>query len=316
MRSFPIIPIWLMAIISIVCLILVFKTKNKLKLVIRILIIILIFIINLRFMVQNGDASSYKSNYDVFLVVDNTISMVAEDYNGKGRRLDAVKEDLKYLLNELPSSDYSLITYENSSYIRSPLTSDRDTIDVLIDTMDVKLSYYAQGTSITLFKNDLKRLLESSKKKSGHKRIVFIVSDGENNTKEAVKSLSDLKSLVDDGAVLGYGTTSGGMMKEKKYYSSTETEYIEDRTGSYPWPKAISKIDESNLKKMADDLGISYVHMEKQKNIDSVISDIKNNSDLNEGEDLESYSDIYYPFAMILTVLLMVELYLDKKELV
>lgn len=316
MKSFPIIPIWLMIIISIAFIVLILKTDNKLKLIVRILIIIMIFIINLRFMVYDGTSSSYKSNYDVFLVVDNTISMVAEDYNGKGRRLDAVKEDLEYILNELPSAEYSLITYDNQSYIRSPLTSDRDTIDVLIETMDVKLSYYATGSSITNFKSDLKKMLENSKKKAGHKRVVFIVSDGENNTDEKIESLSDLSSLVDAGAVLGYGTTKGGMMKEKKWSTSTEEEYIEDRSGSYPWPKAVSKIDEGNLKKMASDLDISYVHMEKQNNVDSVIKDIINNSDLSESDDIDSYSDTYYPFAVILTVLLLLELYLDKRELV
>lgn len=316
MKSFPIIPIWLMIIISIAFIVLILKTDNKLKLIVRILIIIMIFIINLRFMVYDGTSSSYKSNYDVFLVVDNTISMVAEDYNGKGRRLDAVKEDLEYILNELPSAEYSLITYDNQSYIRSPLTSDRDTIDVLIETMDVKLSYYATGSSITNFKSDLKKMLENSKKKAGHKRVVFIVSDGENNTDEKIESLSDLSSLVDAGAVLGYGTTKGGMMKEKKWSTSTEEEYIEDRSGGYPWPKAVSKIDEGNLKKMASDLDISYVHMEKQNNVDSVIKDIINNSDLSESDDIDSYSDTYYPFAAILTVLLLLELYLDKRELV
>ncbi|MBR3117337.1 MAG: VWA domain-containing protein [Bacilli bacterium] len=316
MKSFPIIPIWLMAIISIGFIFLILKTKNKFKLVVRILIIVVIFIINLRIMTNNGSSSSYKSNYDVFLVVDNTISMVAEDYNGTSRRLDAVKKDLIYLLNELPSSEYCLITYDNKSYIRSPLTSDRDTIDVLIETMDVKMSYYASGSSITNFKSDLKKMLENSKKKDGHKRVVFIVSDGENNTDEKIQSLSDLESLVDDGAVLGYGTTKGGMMKEKKWSTSTEEEYIEDRSSSYPWPKAVSKIDETNLKNMASDLGIDYVHMDKQSNIDSVIRSIINNSDLTEGDDLEAYSDTYYPFAILLTILLLAELYLDKRELV
>ena len=67
---------------------------------------------------------------------------------------------------------------------------------------------------------------------------------------------------------------------------------------------------------MASDLDISYVHMEKQNNVDSVIKDIINNSDLSESDDIDSYSDTYYPFAVILTVLLLLELYLDKRELV
>ena len=314
MKSFPILPIWLMAIISIVYIILIIKTKNKYQLINRILIIVLLFIINLRFMISGGKQEVYQSNYDIFLVVDNTISMVAEDYQGTNRRIDAVKEDLKYILDKLPSSNYSVITYDNSSYIRAPLTTDRDTIDVIIDTMSVKLSYYATGSTISIFKDDLEYLLNNSKKKGDHKRIVFIVSDGENTSKEKIESLSSLKGLVDGGAVLGYGTLEGGYMQELPYSSAKKKEYILDKRNSYPYPKAISKIDENTLKKFASELGIEYVHMNKQTDIDNLLYKIISNSQLNESSSLDNYQDTYFPFAIVLTVLLLVELYYDKRK--
>ena len=315
MKSFPIIPIWLMIIISIVYLILIIKTKNKYKLIVRILIIIFIFIINLRFMIVDENGESYVSDLDIVMVVDNSISMVAEDYNGNNRRLDAVKEDLKYILNEIPTSSYSIITFDSKSYIRAPFTSDRDTIDNIIDTMDVKLSYYSAGSNITVFKNDLKYMLKNSKKKNHHKRIVILVSDGEVISSKGLASLNDLKSYINDGIVLGYGTSKGGKMKEKIYSTSNKYEYIEDRrSNKYPPPFAISKINEKNLKKMANDLGIEYIHMTKQSNVNSKIKDIIKKSSLSESDSIKSYKDTYYPFAILLSILLLIELYLDKRE--
>ena len=315
MRSFPIIPIWLMIIISIVYIMLVLRTSNKKKLVIRLLIIVFIFIINLRFMTVDKNGESYVSDLDIIMVVDNSISMVAEDYNGNHRRLDAVKEDLKYILNKIPTSSYAMITFDSKSYIRSPFTSDRDCIDSIIDTMDVKLSYYSAGSNITIFKEDLKYLLNSSKKKDNHKRIVIIVSDGEVISSKGIASLTDLKKYVDEGIVLGYGTSKGGYMREKLYSTSDEYEYIEDRRGeNYPYPKAVSKIDEKNLKKMANDLGIDYVHMTKQSNVNNKINKIINKSSLKAGDSMKSYKDTYYPFAVILSILILMELYIDRRD--
>ena len=38
----------------------------------------------------------------------------------------------------------------------------------------------------------------------------------------------------------------------------------------------IEKIDEKNLKKLASDMGISYIHMDKQSRIDSKLEKLKN----------------------------------------
>ena len=314
MKFFPIIPIWLMIIISIVYIVLIIKTKDKKQLLIRIAIIILLFVINLKPMIGGGTQEVYMSNYDYFIVVDTTISMVAEDYQGNGRRLDAVKEDLQYILNKLPAGNYAIITYDNKSYVRVPLTFDRDMVNTILNTMDVKISYYATGSSISLFKDDLKYLLNSSKKKKDNrKRIVFIVSDGENTTDNSIDSLSDLKDLVDGGAILGYGTTEGGKMREKLFSTSTENEIVMDKR-QWPYVEAISKIDENNLKKFASDLDIDYIHMDRQNAVDKVLNKIINAGELSKSDDTDSYQDIYFLFAIVLTILLLVELYYDKRK--
>ena len=314
MKLFPIIPIWLMIIISIIYIFLIIKTHNIIKLIVRILIIIIIFTINLRIMLVNKDTEAYISNLDIIIVVDNSISITAEDYNGNNTRLSAIKKDIKYILNKLPSSNYSIITFDSKSYIRSPLTTDKDTIEVIIDTMDVKLPYYSAGSNITIFKEDLKYILKNSKKKNKHKRIVIIISDGEITTSDSLISVKDLSKYINDGVVLGYGTTTGGKMKEKTYIASDKVEYLEDRRSSYPYKPAISKINEDNLKKIAKDLGIDYIHMTNQNNINNKIKQIISKSTIDENNKINSYKDTYYPLAILLSILILIELYLDRRE--
>ena len=65
----PIIPIWVMAIICI--LFLLVKRKGKMNYVRQILIVIFLFVINLRFMVRDGDVPSVMPKVDVVFVVDS-----------------------------------------------------------------------------------------------------------------------------------------------------------------------------------------------------------------------------------------------------
>ena len=116
----PIIPLWsliviailLFGILTIPCLIDKKDTAiNKLKfLAPKITIIIMLLIIGLRPMIPEKDSSQVETNdLDVLFVVDNTISMIAEDYNGNEPRLDAVQSDMQYILEKLNGAQFSLI---------------------------------------------------------------------------------------------------------------------------------------------------------------------------------------------------------------
>ena len=308
----PIIPIWL--IIPILGAFLVYSiiTTRKLKLIIRILMVILLFVINLRIKIADGEVLVMKNNLDVIFVVDTTLSMDALDYNGNGKRMDAVKKDLEYVIDELAGASFSVISFDSIAMTKMPLTRDSNSVLSAIKTLKTPDSLYAKGSTITIFKENLEKVLESSSKREDRRRIVFIVTDGENTTDEKLDSLSDLKQLVDNGAVLGYGTTKGGLMKVETYTGSGHWEYLQDRS-DYPYKDARSVIDETNLKKMANDLGLDYIHMEKQSNIKSKIKEILKMRDFNDQEMEYSYQDIYYYFSPILIALFIVELAIDRR---
>ena len=97
----PIIPIWLMAIICVILIIVVlyknvFKDKNsntkrkvikydKINKYLKIAIIVVLFFINLRPMIPNGETTQINSDLRILFVIDTSVSMRALDYDGNNR---------------------------------------------------------------------------------------------------------------------------------------------------------------------------------------------------------------------------------------
>ena len=302
MKLFPIIPIWIMLIICISLIIYIIIKKRDL---LQILIIILLFIINLRIMIPSNNSKTIKNNLDILFVIDNTISMNALDYNGSNTRLSGVKEACNYIIDELNGSRFSVIIFDNTSRIVTPYTYDANITREAISIMTPINELYAKGSSIDVSLDLIMYSLKNSKKKNDNNRIIFFISDGENTSNNNIKSFKSISKYISDGAVLGYGTKKGGYMKDESEYATNE--YIMDYTGTN-FGKAISKIDEKNLKEIANDMDVDYIHVTNSNDINSKIKQIKNKTKSTlESNDKSSYDDIYYIFVIPLLILLFIE---------
>lgn len=342
----PIIPIWFMTII---CLILVFlvlfnkplkekifnklnkeKTQRQKQLlrqyilnsVIKILIIVLLFIINLRFMIPNGDTTEINLDSNILFVIDKSISMRALDYNENKERIEGVVDDCCYIIDELSGCKFSLITFGDNAQKIIPFTTDSDMVQSEIKSIQTENDFYAKGTSMNIVKDILEKTLrdESERKKGSESFVVFFITDGE-ITKEGEKldSFESVSHYISNGAVLGYGTTTGGKMINSMYSDNPSSEYYYKYyyNENYKKTTALSKLDEKNLKNLANDLGIEYIQMDKQSNIKSKIKNIKEqieNSKTVE-QKTKSYSDIYYYFAIPLVILLMINFIIQKRRI-
>ena len=301
MITSPIIPVWLMGIICIILIIL--KSKNIKTFIRQLVIVILLFMINLRIMLPSKDAKVLETNLDVFFVIDNTISMVAEDYNKDEPRIDGVLADCEYIVEELAGSNFSVITFSNEAKVQTPPTKDSDMTIAALKGMRIIDPLYAKGSSMNVVIEELENSLQRISEKEGRNSIVFFISDGEITNEDKLQSFAGAKKYITDGAVLGYGTE--------------EEEYLEDNTVmTYPYPKAISKIDEGNLKQIADDMGIKYIHMTKQSDVKSKVEQIRNDAIENLGDSNKKfYNDIYFIFVIPLLGMLIYEMISYKKKL-
>ena len=259
MRIDPIIPIWLMLIL---CVGMAFLKRRKRSAYIRqIAAIILIFLINLRIMVpsSNVETSVRKLDTYVLFVVDDTISMLAQDYAGDTERLTAVKKDCEHIVDEMDGAKFAVITFNNSANLISPYSDDSNFAKSVLDSIYPLDSLYARGSSMNVCIDVMTDTLKRAKEKNDGNVVVFFISDGEITNDDRLKSFDGAKKYIDGGAVLGYGTKEGGNMYVKSYYDDRK-ELLED-TSDYPYKPAVSKIDEDNLKKIADDLGVDYINM-------------------------------------------------------
>ncbi len=302
----PMIPIWAMLIISV--FLLVMKRKGIFNYIRQIIVVILLFVINLRLTIPGNVVNTGASiNVDVLFVIDNTISMLAEDYNGKGRRIDAVKADCKYIIEQLNGASFSVITFDNSVKMLTPYTIDTNITTQVIDILNGQSALYAEGTSINDALVKVEDVLETERDSY---QVVFFISDGEITKKnEELERFSDIGENVDAGAVLGYGTEEGGAMKVKdSYFDELEEQYLYYYDDNYNEKLAISKLDEGNLRDVAEDFDVEYIHMTEQSDIDFVIKDIKKHMSLDEGIDLGENvggdKELYYFFVIPLALIL------------
>ena len=107
--------------------------------------------------------------------------------------------------------------------------------------------------------------------------------------------------------MLGYGTQKGGKI------------YIQDDDGRYAMTyynenfdevEAVSKLNETNLKKIASDMGISDIHMEKGNEADGIVNGIlKSSGEDNVTQDASNTKSTGAYFAIVLILLMIYEFF-------
>ena len=213
------------------------------------------------------------SNLEVYLVVDRTGSMAAEDWaggpdNGGGTRLDGVRQDLGAIRDAFPAARFSIIALDSAAARELPLTTDIDAVTSWIASLQQEPTTRSNGSSLERALPQLSQDLRSSSENSPEAaRLVYVLSDGEptddgaaaSDAGAAGLSWSQVGSMVDGGAVLGYGTPDGGQMREFEVGQtpdpSADPKYIMDKSTGQP---AISKPDTSELQNVASGLGVPY----------------------------------------------------------
>ena len=272
-------------------------------------------------MLPNGEATALQSDTRVLFVIDKSVSMRALDYNGNEERLKGVINDCCYIVDELASCKFSIITFGDEVRRISPYTIDTDSIISEIKALRLENEDYSPGSSMNSAKNYLEKILKNEEKNS-NKTVIFFISDGEITRKnEKLESFEGLAKYFTNGAVLGYGTSAGGKM-----VTTSQINYPEEANGenyyvtyyeNYEIKQAISKIDENNLKKIASDLKVDYIQMSKTSNINYKIANIKKqiSESKSKEEKIRSYKDIYYYFAIPLVILLIIDLIIKKRRI-
>ncbi|WP_457951008.1 VWA domain-containing protein [Pseudarthrobacter sp. alpha12b] len=236
-------------------------------------VVLLVLAAALRPSLPGGSVQAATADLNVFFVVDTTTSMVAEDYGDAVPRLEGVRKDIKAIAEELPGARFSVITFDTTAHVRMPLSTDTLALETVTDVLEPQVTAYAKGSSITAARQVLaERLAAARDSHPDRPRLVYYLGDGEQTSGKEPEAMTFDGGLLAGGAVLGYGTSGGGRMKENTGQAANTGQdhdagtgagrddgYVQDtRAGSSG--DALSVIDEGRLRNLASQLGVPYVH--------------------------------------------------------
>lgn len=277
----------------------------------RLLMVLLLVIISLRPAIPATSRAAGSALLDVYFLIDTTLSISAEDYQDNKPRLEGVRQDVAAIAAQLAGARYSVISFDNQARQLLPLTHDTTTLTTTVQTIAIQEPLYATGSSIDSGLELLKQELERSKAAAPERgRIVFYMGDGEQTADRAPAAFTPIKPLIKGGAVLGYGSTNGGKMPDRStsLIGSKNQPYILDYGSSdWPTPAALSRIDETALRTIANDAGLNYLHRTQPTDGRDIIADIQVNRIIAASRDTETYHDLYWILTPALLLLLSLE---------
>lgn len=118
---------------------------------------------------------SLTQGIDIEIVLDVSASMGAEDFQPKNR-LEVAKTVVKEFIAQRPADRIGLVVFSGAALARAPLTSDREMLAFLIDSL--ALNTLPDGTAIGVALANAASRLKDGEAKS---RVVVLVTDGVNN---------------------------------------------------------------------------------------------------------------------------------------
>jgi len=248
------------------------------------------------------------SDLEVLLVVDRTVSMSALDHAGVRSRLEGVRTDLDEIVAALPNAQLAVVTFGKSATLDLPFTSDPDAVLPTIDELTREPLLAGTGTSVDrplpLVRKVLRR---AAQQHPGRTRILVFASDGENTlVGHRQRSFAPLAEYVDGGAVFGYGSAAGGLMPTG---GEPPWEFVRDlRTGE----DAVSRLDEANLRRVADEIGVDYAARGSAASLEEWARGLTAAGDDADGaDDGEAKYQLYWLLALVLVGLAGLELRLS-----
>ncbi len=263
--------------------------------------VVLLALAALRPGLPGGDeVETSAANLNVYFVVDTTSSMVAEDHGPEQPRLAGVLDDVDDIAEALPGARFSLVTFDNSSRVRLPLTTDTNALAAAVETLMPEPPEYSSGTSVTEPDGRLRTLLEQAATRHPERgRIVFYLGDGEHTAMQPPAPFTVPSQLIHGGAVLGYGTTDGGRMPATISRYGAAGRYIQDpETGE----DALSRLDEDMLRSLASQLGLPYVHRPAGAPVDEALANVDlarfGTSEELEQARLRGRVELYWPLLL------------------
>jgi Ca-activated chloride channel homolog len=240
------------------------------------------------------------TNIDVIIVLDYSKSMFAQDVEPS--RIFRAKVEVSRLVKDLPGARFGAVAFAGEP-MGLPLSADGAAIAQFFRQLDPN-DMPVGGTAIARALDHARNLLNRDPKSADHKRIILLVTDGEDLEGDPV---AVARSIASEGTVINV-VQIGGRTPERIPEISAEGKivgYRTDRAGR-PLMTSLSVEGEKQLAEIAEVTGGAIVRAEHgSTGIEKVAAEIRSQMKGELSERVETvYADIYfYPLGLAIALL-------------
>jgi Ca-activated chloride channel homolog len=185
---------------------------------------------------------------DIVLAIDTSKSMLSTDL--APNRMMRAKLAAQDILDAMKGDRFGLVAFAGAAQVEAPLTVDYQTVLDAINQLDTK-TVERGGTDITSAIESAELALGKSE---GPYHALVLLTDGEDLEEDAVAAAKQAASYGIRIFTVGIGTTEGSAIPIEPDHQ----EYLRDRNGDL----VRSRLDENRLRKIAQQTGGFYVHLE------------------------------------------------------
>jgi|UniRef100_UPI00404B2BEE Ca-activated chloride channel homolog len=191
--------------------------------------------------------------YDIMLAIDLSGSMLAEDYEDRGdriNRLQAIKPVIQAFIKDRPTDRIGIVVFSGKAYTMAPLTFDHDWLER--QTERLKIGLIEDGTAI----GDglgiaLTRLEQAQRQENGLRQGAFVVllTDGANNRGALAPDQAAIIAKSRGVPVYTIGAGQSGIVPMPVF---------DDKGNKIGLRRMLSDLDENSLRNIADTTGGYY----------------------------------------------------------
>ena len=183
---------------------------------------------------------------DIFLLIDISKSMDATDIQPS--RIEKAKFEINRLANSFANDRVGLIVFSQDALMLSPLTYDRNAINLFIPKINTNLLPEG-GTDFSPALQMAFDKLTKTKSKTQAK-VIVLISDGENFGSDSKSILAQIRKKGINFFTIGIGTTDGITLRQ-------ENNFKKDKNGNI----VVTKLESTYLQKMASSTGGKYLEI-------------------------------------------------------
>ncbi len=246
-----------------------------------------------------------QTGIDVFICLDVSKSMLAQDI--KPNRLERAKFQIANIINKLKGDRIGLIVFSGQAYVQFPLTTDYSAANLFLSAVDVN-TVPQPGTAIA---SAIDMAVSSFDFKTPTEKAIILITDGEENQGDPVKSVSDAVEKNIKVYTIGLGSPDGVPIP----IQNSNGEVIGFKKDSNGQP-VLTKLNEQILKEIANKGNGKYYRASNYEDqLDLIYKDL---ASLNKTEfgmkKVTDYEDRYYYLLIPALVLLMLEFFISESK--